>query len=72
MTPKDIHENFLKEFKDLLLKYKAEIIVLDNIDKIQSSHKIVVNFEYNKSFFDEYGSGEIDSLEIGSYENGDI
>lgn len=71
MTPKDKRDNFEKELKELLDKYKAEIIIGDFGSGYSTNPKIVVDFEYDESLF-VIGNeiGLIPQLIIGTYING--
>lgn len=70
MKPIEIQQNFYKELRMLLLKYKAEIC-LEQFETIYlPEEKIVVNFEYDESLFEENNTGIIPQLIIGSFENG--
>jgi hypothetical protein len=70
MTPLEKQQSFHKELKELLLKYKAEITLDYNYVGYSSEEKIVVDFEYDESFFDEHGTGVIPQLVLGRFEDG--
>jgi hypothetical protein len=75
MTPLERQKEFHKELKDLLRKYKAEIMIEDfglSYGYHGSDNKIVVDFEYDESFFEEHNTGIIPQLILGTYENGSI
>ena len=52
------------------MKYKAEICLEQFNTKYLPEEKIVINFEYDESLFEENGTGIIPQLVIGSFENG--
>lgn len=63
-------QSFLSELKGLLVKYNAEITIEDFGRNWSEENKIVVNFEYDESFFDKENTGEIPQLILGYWENG--
>jgi hypothetical protein len=70
MTPKEKQQNFYKELKKLLLKYNANILI-DHKSRLNwGGHKMLIEFGYDQSLFDECGNGYIPKLDLGSYENG--
>lgn len=68
MNGEDRREAFLKELKDLLIKFDAEICLEDVDDPVNpwsNEHTIVVDFNWR-----EDDKEPTPSLEIGAYENG--
>ena len=70
MKPIEIQQNFHNELKQLLLKYKAEICLVQFETRYLPEEKIVINFEYDESLYEENETGIIPQLIIGSFENG--
>ncbi len=70
MKPIEIQQKFHNELKKLLSKYKAEICLQQFETRFLPEEKIVVNFEYDESLFEENGTGIIPDLVIGSFING--
>jgi len=70
MTPLDKQKAFHKELKELLNKYKAEIMLEDFGTGYMRYDKIVVDFEYDESFYAEHETGIIPQLVLGTYEDG--
>ena len=70
MTPQEKQQNFHKELKALLVKYNAQLELESNSRGYYEEHKIVVDFDYDGSFFDEHGTGCIPQLDLGTYEDG--
>lgn len=70
MTPLERQKEFHKELKDLLRKYKAEIMIEDFGRNYVSDNKLVVDFDYDESFFEEHNTGIIPQLILGTYEDG--
>ena len=68
MKPIEIQQNFHNELKQLLLKYKAEICLEQFETRYLPEEKIVINFEYDESLYEENGTGIIPQLIIGSFE----
>jgi len=62
MSPIDKQKAFYKEFKELLNKYKAEIFLENFGHDYRSDYRIVIDFQYDESFYDEYGTGIIPQL----------
>ena len=60
-------EKFLIELKELLVKYNAELIVNDNN---HYEDQLVVEFNYDNSFFEKEGTGIVPDLVLGRWENG--
>lgn len=71
MTPQDKQEQFYKELKSLLKKYKAELLIEDFGHNYTIDDKIVVDFKYDESFLEEYSTGMVPQLVLGTFENGD-
>lgn len=70
MTPLEKQAEFHKELKRLLRKYKAEILIEDFGVGYSRDQKIVVDFDYDESLFEEHKTGVIPQLILGSYEDG--
>ena len=62
MTPLAKQERFHEELKELLTKYKADILLEDFGKGYQIDYKIIVEFEYDESFYKEHGTGIIPDL----------
>lgn len=70
MSPLEKQQAFHKELKELLLKYKAEITIEDVSPRVYNTdEQIVINFDYNESFYEEYNTGIIPQLILGRYED---
>jgi hypothetical protein len=63
-------QSFYNELKLLLVKYDAELNIEDFGINWQPDEKIVVNFQYDKSFNENENTGIIPQLVLGRYENG--
>ena len=70
LSVNDKQEQFQKELKSLLLKYKAELTIEDFGRDYLENWKIVVDFEYDESFFEKEDTGIVPQLIIGRWENG--
>ena len=70
LSVNDKQEQFQKELKSLLLKYKAELTIEDFGRDYLENWKIVVDFEYDESFFEKEDTGIVPQLIIGRLENG--
>ena len=70
MTPIEKQQNFHKELKELLFKYKAELSIEDFGHGYLPDEKIVVIFQFDESLFVENETGIIPQLILGRYENG--
>jgi hypothetical protein len=68
MTPLEKQQNFKKELKQLLKKYGAEISLEDFGRNYDVDNKIVVDFEFDESLYNENGTGIIPQLILGYYE----
>jgi len=71
MTPENIQKEFHKELKLLLKKYNAEITLEDFGHDYSRDEKIVVDFGFYESLFEEHNTGIIPKLVLGTYECGD-
>jgi hypothetical protein len=67
MTPEQKQQAFLKEFKELLGKYKVEITMEDFGRCYMSDYKIVADFLYDESLYEENGIGFIPQIVFGTY-----
>ena len=72
MTPLEKQQNFHKELKALLAKYNAELYIERETRGYFEEQKIVVDFEYDESFFEEHGTGIIPQLDLGEREDGKV
>ena len=63
LSTTDKREKFLIELKELLVKYNAELSVNDE-------DRLIVEFNYDESFFEEEGTGIIPDLDLGRWEDG--
>ena len=72
MTPLEKQQNFHKELKALLVKYNAELYIERETRGYFEEQKIVVDFEYDESFFEEHGTGIIPQLDLGEREDGKV
>ena len=70
MTPFEKQQQFHVELKELLKKHKAEIALEDFGTGYITEEKIVVNFEYDETLFEEHNTGVIPQLVLGSFEDG--
>ena len=62
MSPIDKQKAFHKELKELLNKYKAEILLEDFGHDYMPDYRVVIDFEYDESFYNEYDTGIIPQL----------
>lgn len=62
--------SFLIELKEILVRYNAEITIEDFGSDWSENNKIVVNFDYDESFFEKEKTGIIPQLILGTFENG--
>ena len=67
LSTTDKREKFLIELKELLVKYNAELNVNDNN---HYEDRLVVEFNYDGSFFEKEGTGIIPDLSLGRHEDG--
>jgi hypothetical protein len=63
-------QSFYKELKALLVKYDAELTIEDFGRNWQTDEKIVVDFNYDESFFEKGNTGIVPQLVLGRWENG--
>lgn len=70
LSTKDKQEQFYNELKELLVKYKAELTMEEFGRNYSKDWKIVVDFEYDESFFEKEGNGIVPQLVLGRWENG--
>jgi len=70
MTPLEKTQNFHKELKELLKKYDAQLIIETQGRQFFEQEVVVIEFGYDESFFEEYNTGIVPDLVLGSYENG--
>ena len=66
----DKRQQFMKEFRDLLIKFKAEIMIEDFGSGYNTNEKIVIDFEWDEDLSKRVESGIVEQLVIGRYENG--
>ena len=67
LSTTDKREKFLSELKELLVKYKAELNVNDYN---HFEDRLVVEFNYDESFFEKEGTGIIPDIDLGRWEDG--
>lgn len=72
MTPLEKQQNFHKELKALLAKYNAELNIERETRGYFEEQKMVVDFEFDESFFEEHGTGIIPQLNLGEWEDGKV
>jgi len=70
LSTKDKQEQFHKDLKALLIKYKAELTMEDFGRNFSEDWKIVVDFEYDESFFEKEDTGIVPQLIIGRWADG--
>jgi len=63
-------KEFHIELKQLLNKYKAEILIEDFGYDYVSDNKIVVDFEWDESLIEKYETGLTPQLILGRFEDG--
>lgn len=63
-------ESFYSELKELLRKYNAEISIENFGRSWADEYKIVIDFDYDESFYPKEGTGCIPQLVLRNYENG--
>lgn len=64
-TPKEKQESFIKELKELLNKYNAELNVEDFGVNWVNDDKIVVDFNYDEELFFKSNTGVIPQIVLG-------
>ena len=67
LSTTDKQQKFLTELKELLVKYNAELSVNNNN---HYEDRLVVEFNYDGSFFEKEGTGIITDLDLGRWEDG--
>jgi len=67
LSTTDKREKFLIELKELLVKYKAELNITDFNNY---EDRLVVEFNYDESFFEKEGTGIIPDIDLGRWEDG--
>lgn len=70
LSTKDKQKQFYKELKELLVKYKAELTMEEFGRNYSEDWKIVVDFEFDESFFEKENTGIVPQLVLGRWENG--
>ena len=70
LSGEDKRQQFMKEFRDLLIKFKAEIMIEDFGSGYNTNEKIVIDFEWDEDLSKRVESGIVEQLVIGRYENG--
>jgi len=63
----DKQQKFLAELKELLIKYNAELSVTNHNNY---EDRLIVEFNYDESFFEKEGTGIIPDLDLGRWEDG--
>jgi len=70
LSCEDKKEQFKKELKALLVKYKAEV-TLENFGSLwKHDEKIVIDFVWDKDLYDKTDSGSVPQWVVGRWENG--
>lgn len=67
MTLLEKQKEFKVELAELLKKYKAEITLEDFGRNYMPNLQMVVSFEYDKTLYEENGSGIIPNLILGTF-----
>ena len=70
LSGEDKRQQFMKEFRELLIKFKAEICIEDFGSGYNTNEKIVIDFEWDEDLSKIVESGIVEQLVIGRYENG--
>lgn len=70
MTPLEKQQNFHKELKALLRKYDAEILIETKHKGYILEERIIVEFGFDESLFNENGTGITPELDLGNWEDG--
>ena len=71
LSVEDKQEQFKKELKALLVKYKAELTLENFGINWSDNYKIVVDFEWDRDLCDRTdSSGSVPQWVIGRWENG--
>lgn len=70
LSGKDKVEHFKKEFKALLAKYDAELIIEDFGRDWSPNEKIVVNFSWDEDLANRTNDGIVPDWVVGRWENG--
>ena len=70
LSGEDKRQQFMKEFRELLIKFKAEIMIEDFGSSYNPNEKIVIDFEWDEDLSKKVESGIVEQLVIGRYENG--
>lgn len=63
----DKRELFLKELKELLVKFDAEISIEDFGTAYSINDKIVVDFNWDEELYEKTNSGIIEQLILGTH-----
>lgn len=66
----DKRQQFMKEFRELLIKFKAEITIEDFGRGYNTNEKIVIDFDWDEDLSKRVENGIVEQLVIGRYENG--
>ena len=70
LTGKEKADNFEKEFKELLVRYGAELSLEDYGSNWLRDERMVVNFSWDEVLAERTNDGYVPEWVIGSYENG--
>jgi hypothetical protein len=70
MTTLEIQQEFHRELKALLLKYKAQILLTTETKGYHDISTIEVEFDSRIELYDTHGTSMIPTLELGGYEDG--
>ena len=63
-------EAFIKEFRQLFARYKAELTIEDFGGDFMLDEKMIVDFEWDEDICNKTDSGIIEQWVIGRWENG--
>lgn len=70
LSGEDKRQQFTKEFRELLLKFKAEITIEYFGNGYNTNEKIVIDFDWDEDLSKRVENGIVEQLVIGRYENG--
>ena len=70
LSTKDKQEQFHKDLKALLIKYKAELTMEEFGANFSEDWKIVVDFKYDESFVEKEDTGIVPQLILGRWADG--
>jgi len=70
LSGEDKRQQFIKEFRELLTKFKAEICIEDFGSGYNTNEKIVVNFAWDEDLTNRTNDGIVPDWVVGRWENG--